>query len=143
MKSQAIRDRCIRCLTPLPESAVTCPSCMARVVSQMAIGQILVEEGYLRPSQLTEALEAQRTTGHRLGHILTERGFLSEREFAQTLARQLDIPYFDLEDYIVDPAVVGQVPEHLCERYRLVPIMQTGEKLVVAFSDPLNADALS
>lgn len=128
---------------PLPAHAASCPSCQARVVSQMAIGQILVEEGLVRPHQLEEALGEQRSTGKRLGTILTERGYLSEREFAATLARQLDIPYFDLEEYIVDAAVVSLIPEHLCERYRLIPIMKTGEKLVVAFSDPLNQDALA
>jgi hypothetical protein len=136
-------DRCVRCLKPVPGHAAECPHCQAKVVSQMAIGQILVEEGLLRPRQLEEALELQRSTSRRLGNILTEKGYLSEREFAATLARQLDIPFFDLEEYFIDPAVVGVIPEHLCERYRLIPIMKTGEKLLVAMSDPLNQDALA
>jgi type IV pilus assembly protein PilB len=136
------KDRCIRCLKPVPSEAAACPSCQARVVSQMAIGQILVEERLVRPHQLEEALEIQRGTGRRLGNILTEKGYVSEREFAATLARQLDIPFFELEEYIIDPAVVSLIPEHLCERYRLIPIMKTGERLLVALSDPLNQDAL-
>lgn len=136
-------DRCIRCLRALPAQAASCPACQARVVSQMAIGQILVEEGLLRPSQLQEALAEQRATNRRLGTILTERGILSEAEFAATLARQLDIPFFELDAYFVDAAILTLIPEHLCERYRLIPIMKTGEKLVVAFSDPLNQDALA
>lgn len=110
---------------------------------ERAIGQILVDEGLVRPHHLEEAFEHQRSTGKRLGTILTERGFVSEAEFASTLARQLDVPFFELEEYIVDPAVCSLVPEHLCERYRLIPIMKTGEKLVVAFSDPTNEDALN
>lgn len=136
-------DRCIRCLKPVPKEAAACPHCQARVVSQMAIGQILVEEGLVRAQQLEEALELQRVTGRRLGNILTEKGYLSEREFAVTLARQLDIPFFDLEEYIIDPPVVSLIPEHLCERYRLIPIMKTGDRLLVAMSDPLNEDALA
>ena len=110
---------------------------------EKAIGQLLVEEGLVRPHQLEEAFELQRSTGRRLGHILCERGYLSEREFAAILAQQLDIPFFELEEYIVDPAVVSLIPEHLCERYRLIPIMKTGDKLVVALSDPLNEDAIA
>jgi len=110
---------------------------------EKAIGQTLVDEGLVRPHQLEEAFELQRSTGRQLGHILTEKGYLSEREFASTLARQLDLPFFDLEEYIVDPAVVALIPEHLCERYRLIPIMKSGDKLLVALSDPLNPDALA
>jgi len=107
------------------------------------IGQILVEEGLLRQSELEEALEVQRTTGRRLGNILTEKGFVTEDALAQTLARQFDIPFFDLVDYVIDPVVVTLIPEHLCERYRLIPIMKHGERLIVAFSDPVNQDAIS
>ena len=142
-KEDTRADRCIRCLKALPVEALACPACQSRVVSQVAIGQILVEEGFLRQLQLEEALELQWSTGRRLGNILTEMGYVSEREFAETLARQLDIPCFDLSDYLIDPAVVSLIPEHLCERYRLIPIMKSSDKLVVAFSDPLNQDALA
>ena len=110
---------------------------------EKALGQLLVDEGLVRPHHLEEAFEAQRTTGKRLGTILTERGFVSEAELAATLARQLEMPFFELDEYIVDPAVCSLVPEHLCERYRLIPLMKTGDKLVIAFADPLNEDALA
>jgi hypothetical protein len=136
-------DRCIRCLAPIPAAAATCLRCQARAVSQTTIGRILVGEGCLSPAQLDEALELQRRTGRRLGNILAEKGFVPEDSFARTLARQLDIPYFDLEETVIDPAVVALVPEHLCERYRLIPVLKAGDKLVVAFSDPLDTDALA
>jgi len=136
-------SRCVRCQNVLPADARSCPSCSARVMSQMMIGQILAEEGLVTQAQLDEALEIQRTTGRRLGNILTGRGLVPEDVFARTLARQLDIPFFDLEDYIIDPVVVSLIPEHLCERYRLIPLMKNGDKLVVAFSDPLNQDAIA
>ncbi|MBI4862695.1 MAG: hypothetical protein HY815_20905 [Candidatus Riflebacteria bacterium] len=142
-KRRPAGKRCVRCHSHLGRGVDTCPSCNARVLSQMAIGQILVEEGALKQTQLEEALELQETTGRRLGNILTERGFVSEEAFARTLARQLDIPYFDLEECIIDPAVVALVPEHLCERYRLIPVMKVSDRLVVAFADPLNQSALA
>jgi hypothetical protein len=136
-------QRCFRCLENLTDRVSCCPKCQARLLSPMQIGQILVEEGTVTQAQLDEALAFQRATGRRLGNILTEKGFLTEREFAESLARQLEMPFFDLEGYVIDPAVVSLVPEHLCERYRLIPLMKTQDKLLVAFADPQNTDALA
>jgi hypothetical protein len=136
-------QRCFRCLEGLTDRVSCCPTCSAPLLSPMQIGQILVEEGTVTQAQLDEALAFQRATGRRLGNILTEKGFLTERDFAESLARQLELPFFDLEGYVIDPAVVALVPEHLCERYRLIPLMKTQDRLLVAFADPQNADALA
>ncbi len=55
------------------------------------LGKLLVERGFLRPLQLEEALQAQRSGHGRLGEILVRRGILSGRQLAQALAEQQGI----------------------------------------------------
>src|SRR5579862_5206671 len=106
-------QRCFRCLAEMIDRAQACPRCRAPVLSPMQIGQILVEEGSISQAQLDAALDVQKATGRRLGNILTEKGDITERAFAESLARQLEIPFFDLQGYVIDPMVVALVPEHL------------------------------
>jgi hypothetical protein len=55
------------------------------------LGKLLIERGFVRPLQLEEALQAQRSGHGRLGEILLRRGFLSGRQLAQALAEQQGI----------------------------------------------------
>lgn len=106
------------------------------------IGTILLDEKLVTSEQLEEALSVQETTGRRLGNILVDMGFVDEEDFCRLLSEQLGLPFFDLSFYLIDPAVVALVPEHLCERYRLIALKKQGRKLTVAMMDPLNDMAL-
>jgi hypothetical protein len=53
------------------------------------LGRILIEDGFLTPRALQEALQAQaKTPGRRLGEIMVERGLISGRGLALALAEQ-------------------------------------------------------
>ena len=52
------------------------------------LGRLLVTKGLLSDDQLENALENQALTGRRLGEILVELGFISNRALSLTLAEQ-------------------------------------------------------
>jgi hypothetical protein len=52
------------------------------------LGYLLLESGLVRPSQIVEALERQRTAGGLLGELLVVQGHLPEESLAGLLARQ-------------------------------------------------------
>ncbi|MDN5346857.1 MAG: type pilus assembly protein PilB [Clostridia bacterium] len=106
------------------------------------LGDLLVETGLLTPSQLERALQEQKRTGERLGKILVRLGFLSERDILEALEFQLGIPKVNLEDYRLDPEVVGLIPEELARRHMAVPVKKDGNRLLVAMADPLNLLAI-
>lgn len=56
------------------------------------LGDILLQWNELDQPHLDQALEAQRSTGRRLGHILVERCGLSEAHLADAIAFQSDLP---------------------------------------------------
>ena len=56
-------------------------------MKNIPIGQILVENGFLKETQLNEALEKQKEEpGKKLGDVLLELGYVSETQLAQALS---------------------------------------------------------
>jgi len=67
---------------------------------------------------------------------------VTERDITEVLSKQLNVPFIDLSNYIIDPAIAKLVPEHIAQRHQLIPINKVGNKLTVAMVDPLNVLAL-
>jgi MSHA biogenesis protein MshE len=100
------------------------------------LGDLLVEEGIITEQQVEEALNAQKTTGRKLGAALIELGFLSEHQMLTFLSQQLDIPLIDLSRADVDVEAVQLLPEVHARRLRALVIGRQMDTLRVAMSDP-------
>lgn len=104
------------------------------------LGQLLCRMGTLSADRLAEALEAQAADPRRLGEILVERGWISERLRARALARQLSLPEapVPLEP---DPGATALLPMELARRAGVVPVRTSRRTLVLAMADPLDLEA--
>lgn len=60
-------------------------------LSDMHLGRLLQERGYINEHQLVEALRAQAASGGRLGTILIKRGCLSDAQLYAALRTQDDL----------------------------------------------------
>ena len=103
------------------------------------LGQLLVDGRILTQEQLNTALEVKASTGQRLGEIVVELGFTSERAVAGALAEQYELEYVDLEGVVFDRNAVALLPEELARRYQALPlkILEDGTPLL-AVTDPTN-----
>jgi MSHA biogenesis protein MshE len=108
----------------------------------MRLGDLLVQEQIISDDQLQLALLQQRQTGRKLGTTLIDLGFISEVQLLQFLARQLDVPFFDLNNLTIDAAAVPLLPEVQARRYRALAVNLTDDKVTVAMSDPADLSAL-
>ncbi|GIU88685.1 MAG: pilus assembly protein PilB [Acidimicrobiia bacterium] len=106
--------------------------------STVRLGELLVREGLLDPSQLEHALAAQRERGGRLGDVLVALGLVDERELARVLGEQLGVDVVDLRSAQLDPQVLALLPEDVARELHAIPIAVEGERVVVAVSDPLD-----
>jgi len=106
------------------------------------LGALLIDEGLLTEAQLDAALSEQSRSGKPLGRLLIEQGTISETELVRTLARQVGLEFFDLEDWTIDGSVASVVSESLARRYQAIPIGWDDGKLVVAMADPSNVFAV-
>lgn len=101
------------------------------------IGDLLVEAGAITHIQLSEALQAQRERGGRLGTNLIELGFIDEKKLAGVLARQLSIPSATSAQLDrLDAAALKRLGAKTAERLRAIPIREDKGKLWVAVADP-------
>lgn len=110
--------------------------------TRRALGQILVSNGHLSPSELDRALELHRQSGRSLGRELLARGLIDEPDLVRALAEQLGLEYVDLSEVRPDPTVTAMLSRTLAERYRAIPIAARDGELLVAMSDPTNMFAL-
>lgn len=108
----------------------------------MRIGELLVMNGIITEEQLDLALKEQTRHPKKLGGILTELGFITERQLVEALEFQLGVPVVNLNETIFDLPTVQLIDESIARKYHLVPISCAGGKLKVAMIDPLNKEAI-
>jgi type IV pilus assembly protein PilB len=58
----------------------------------------------------------------RLGNVISDLGFASERDILKALATRLQVEYVDAPLFQVELDVVKIVPEALAKRYNIVPM---------------------
>jgi type IV pilus assembly protein PilB len=106
------------------------------------LGQLLVEGRIISPEQLQRALEVKSDTGQRLGEIVVELGFTTERAIAGALAEQYELDFVDLDTAQIEKQAVALLPEELARRYEALPltIHEDGTPLL-AVTDPTNLAA--
>ncbi|MGH2727349.1 MAG: PilT/PilU family type 4a pilus ATPase, partial [Actinomycetota bacterium] len=96
--------------------------------------------------QLQQALERQRETGKPLGAILREQGLVEEKALVEAVAKQIGVPFVDLETRGPDPSVALVVPLGFASSNEAIPVRLDGGRLVVAMTHPANrqiVDALA
>lgn len=106
------------------------------------LGEVLIDAGFLNPTNLEKALTEAKKRNIRLGNALISLGIISEDKMLDALSSQLSLRKIDLSKTIVDPAIGKLVSERIAKQFKMVPVTMVGDVLTVALSDPLNVFAL-
>jgi type IV pilus assembly protein PilB len=112
---------------------------------RVRLGDILVHAGVITADQLQVALARQdEAEGRkpRLGSVVVGLEMASESDIARALARQVGIPFMDLDAVVAEPHVMQLVPRWLARRHALVPVRHQDDSLIVAMADPTNLVAI-
>jgi type IV pilus assembly protein PilB len=107
-----------------------------------SFGDFLVQLGVLTLEQLKKAILEQRQGGERLEQTLIRKGAVKEEVVFQCLADYFNLPYVDLDTYLIDDQIVKLIPEDTARRHILIPLFKIGNTLTVAMDNPLNILAL-
>lgn len=103
------------------------------------IGEVLKEYGYITEDQLRSALEEQKKGGNRrLGQVLLDMNFVSERQVLDALGKKLGYQVIDIDKIHVNTSAVAHLPKAIAAKYNVIPIDTVNDKLTLAMSDPLN-----
>jgi type IV pilus assembly protein PilB len=106
------------------------------------LGELLVREKMISLQQLQRAQEEAKRSGKRLGHALTQLGFVNDSDLTNFLARQYSLPSINLNDFDIDPDVLKLIPRETARKHMVIPVNRAGATLIVAMSDPSNIYAI-
>ena len=105
------------------------------------LGDILIEAELITPEQLKEALTIQAMhRERRIGDILIDMGAVSVRLIQFALSDKLGIPYANVREFKIGAGALEAIDTEFAIRNQVLPLMLTGETLVVAVENPLTID---
>lgn len=111
--------------------------------TNLRIGEILEERGYVNARQMEEALAYQKThRDKRVGQILIELAFVTEQQVLEALASRLELEIVDVASQQVDLEAVAMVDKELAEKNLFLPLSVKNRTMVLVTNDPLNYFAL-
>jgi type IV pilus assembly protein PilB len=105
-------------------------------------GDYLVSIGAVTSEQLRISLQEQKRKGERLEQAIVRLKYMDEEAALRALADYFNLPYIDLNTYLVDENVLTLIPEEIARRHTLIPLFKIGNFLTVAMANPLNIIAL-
>src|SRR3954471_23397756 len=120
---------------------------MAARAVRRRLGEVLVEQGAITEQRREDGLEAQREAARerrriRLGTLVVELGFASERQVAAALAAALSLDPVDLGTLPLDTEIARLLPRTVADRHLVIPISRSDSgKVTLACADPTNVMA--
>lgn len=111
--------------------------------TNLRIGEILEERGYVNAMQMQQALAYQKEhRDKRVGQILIELRFVTEQQVLEALASRLELEIVDVASRQVDLEAVAMVDKELAEKNLFLPLRVKNRTMVLVTNDPLNYFAL-
>jgi type IV pilus assembly protein PilB len=111
-------------------------------VAMSRLGELLVREKLISLQQLQKAQDEAKRSGKRLGHALTQLGFVKDQDLTSFLAKQYSLPSIDLNEFEIDADVLKLIPKDVARKHMVMPVNRAGATLIVAMSDPSNIYAI-
>jgi type IV pilus assembly protein PilB len=103
------------------------------------IGDVVVELGFAERERVEDAVAIARDEGKPTGQVLVDEGVLRPDQLARVLAERFDIEYVDLSKHELDLGAVNLLGFDAAKRYQAVPIGFLEDRtLLVAMADPTN-----
>ncbi len=108
------------------------------------IGDVLIEEGYVSPQQLDQALSEGKATGAPLGAILIKLGFIDEVKLGKALAKLHGLLYVDTSALELKPELMALIPPDFIKRHMVLPISldKVHKRMEVIMARPDNLHVL-
>lgn len=121
-----------------PEEKSTSVFLPGPMLEKRRLGDELVARALITRKQLEQALELQGKSGKRIGQILVEQGWIRESDLLQVLAQQLQVPYLKLNPQLYDPAIVNIIDRNKAAQLCVLPLFRVRDVLLIATPSPLS-----
>jgi general secretion pathway protein E len=98
----------------------------------------LIEAGKLEAAALDRILRLQASSDERLESLLIKLGLTGERDVAEALAGELDLPVASPADFPDAPVLDDRISKKFLKQAGVLPLADTPEGLALAMVDPLD-----
>jgi type IV pilus assembly protein PilB len=105
-------------------------------------GAVLLERGYVSDESLQQAIGRHGEVGGRLADVLVHIGVISEQRIARAVEESIGIPLVMLPRVDVMPEALAKLSSDTAYELGALPFALDGNRLRVAFEDPLDALAI-
>jgi hypothetical protein len=106
------------------------------------LGEILTYYKIITPQQLEEGLKNQKESGKRIGEILIENNLVTQDEINWVLGKKLEVPYVQININNIDINLSKNVSESILRKFKIFPMIELDDELVVAMADPTDEEAI-
>jgi hypothetical protein len=107
-----------------------------------AVGELLVERGFVTAEQCEQALAYAREHGRKIGEALVELGFIPHDLLSSALGEQFGTRPMVIEPSMLDFDLIRRFPIGLLRAHHLLPLIDLGDELIVAVGDPNDREGL-
>ena len=111
-------------------------------IGDKRLGAVLLERGYVSDDSLQQAIGRHAEIGGRLAEVLVNIGVISEQRIARAVEESIGIPLVMLPRVDVMPEALGKLSADMAYELGALPFALEGNRLRVAFEDPLDALAV-
>jgi general secretion pathway protein E len=113
-----------------------------RRIVERSIAARLLDRGKLEAPALERALRLQVGKDEKLEWLLVKLGFASERDVAEALAEELDLPIAGAHDFPEAPVLEERIGKLFLHQAAVLPLADAPDHVVLAMADPLDDFAI-
>ncbi len=106
------------------------------------LGEILIARHLISEEDLDKGLQLQSQRNEKLGRLLVELGFVSEKDVLEALEQQLGIPLLEPHQIPEVPLDLESFSPRFMRQTRCLPVARQDRELTVAMADPLDQATL-
>jgi len=110
--------------------------------SKKLIGQVFLERELIDEEELRTALNLQADSREKLGKLLVDLGYVSERDCLAAVSEHLGIPAMSASDYPPVPVLDSILSFRFMKQCKFVPVALENNTLTLAMTDPLDHSTL-
>ncbi len=92
---------------------------------RIPLGEYLLEAGTITPEDLDFALRQKSNSREPLGQILVKSQIIDEEQLAKVLSEQLDMPYIEPFQRLVDISLFNRLPRSFMRHNTILPLYKT------------------
>jgi hypothetical protein len=109
-------------------------------IFKKSLETILLEAGLINDEIFQHVQRVQEDTGRLPGDILIDEKYCTETDIARELARQLQLPFLEIDRYSLTKGLIDSYPPELLHRLQIVPVDRFGGTVAFAMAQHMSMD---